>query len=241
MSSFSKKYPDILTKDDVKDILSVLPNERGISGIAEKCDLTRRTLYQLRKSNDIKQKTRLKILDACMETNPENTLKFLVERSKEKSVSVLMIYLSYIYKKAITRSVDEEFDKAFTDFIKTREKHFRLIEDDISDEIETMTMSLYTKALDYGIKPSLESIKTTKTSHIIDVIPYLIDDSRSGRFSAQEISEMYRVPLELTQRIDSYFEISTLREDKSGPSAATDVSPALEIKPLDSVILANST
>lgn len=190
------------------NILSILPRNGGISGIAEKCNITRRTIYQFEKSSDVRQKTRVKILDACMQTNPEKTLKFLVERSKEKSTSILMIYLSHLYKKVIGIDMSEEFDLALRDYMETREKHFGLISDEISDEVETMTKTLYTKALEYGIEPPLESVKTTKASHIVETIPYVINFVRSGGFPLEEISKTYGVPLEFTQQINSYFEVS---------------------------------
>lgn len=229
MSALAKKYSDLLTKEDVRNILSLLPEDRGISGIAEKCNVTRRTIYQFEKSRDVRAKTRIKILDACLQTNPDQTLKFLVERSKEKSASILMTYLSHLYKEAISTDMIKGFDVALRDFLETRERHFGLISDEISDEVETMTGTLYEKVLEYGVELPLESVRTTSTSHIIEVIPYIINEIRSGRFLEEDIARIYRVPLELTRRIGSSFESpdEKLKFDKYGETKTASLAATI--------------
>lgn len=201
--SLAMKYADMIAKEDAKYLLSSLLKAERLTKIARKCGLTRRTLYKLEERKDIRFKTKMKILRACIDASPNKTLGFLVGRSKDKTVSILMTYLSSLYTEAIQKTNAEEFKNALLSFLKARRRHFGLISDEIDSEVNTMLRFLEENALKFGIETSPEPLSTTKPEHLVRTIPFLINGLYLREENPRNLAKTYNVPLEWTQVISS--------------------------------------
>lgn len=201
--SLAKKYADMIAKEDAKYLLSSLLRAERLTEIARKCGLTRRSLYKLEERKDIRFRTKMKILRACIEASPNKTLGFLVRRSKDKTVSILMTYLSSLYTEAIQKTSAEEFRNALLSFLEARTRHFGLISDEIDSEVNTMLRFLEESALKFGIELPPEPLNTTKPEHLLRTIPFLINSLYLREENPKNLAKMYNVPLEWTQVISS--------------------------------------
>jgi len=194
--SLAKKYADLVDKEDLNYLVSSLPG--GISEISRRCKLTRRTLYRLQQEENIRQETKTKVLEACLETSPSETLRYLVRRSKDRSTSILLTCLSSIYENAVSARSAEEFKTCLDNFIEARSQHFGLISDEIEDEVSSMLRFLDEKASELTVELPVETLRTTKCSQLVETIPRLIQDIYAGR-TAEGLSKTYNVPVELTR------------------------------------------
>lgn len=201
--SLAKKYADLIAKEDAKYLLSSSFRAERLTEIARKCGLTRRTIYKLKERKDIRFRTKMKILRACIEESPNKTLGFLVRRSKDKTVSILMTYLSSLYTEAVQKTSTEEFRNALLSFLEARTKHFGLISDEIDSEVNTMLRFLEESALKFGIELLPESLSTIKPEHLMRTLPFLIKSLCLQEENPKNLAKMYNVPLEWTQVISS--------------------------------------
>jgi len=208
--TLAKKYADLADKEDLSYLVSFLPG--GISEISRRCKLTRRTLYRLQQEENIRQETKTKVLEACLETNPSQTLRYLLRRSKDKSASILLTYLSSIYQSAVTAKIPQAFKTGLDSFIEARREHFGLISDEIEDEVSSMLRFLDEKASELTVDLPVDTLQTTRCSHLLEIIPRVIQDIRVGRI-AEDLSKTYNVPVELTRVLsDSLVPLSRLEE-----------------------------
>jgi len=214
--NLARKYADLIGKEDLNYVISVLPG--GISEISRKCKLTRRTVYRLQQEENIKQETKIKLLDACLQTSPSETLRYLVRRSKDKTASITLTFLSSIYESAVSARSSEEFKTCLDNFIEARREHFGLISDEIEDEVSSMLRFLDEKASELAVELPVETFETTRCSQLVEAIPILIRDIYTGRHVAEDLSKTYNVPVEF---------IRTLADSLITPLIATQTKPDL--------------
>ncbi len=201
--TLSRKYADTLTKEEADYLVFSLLGAEKLSEIARRCGLTRRTLYKLKERKYIQSRTQLKILKASIEVSPSETFGFLVNRSKDKAASILMIYLSHLYSEAIQKTNADEFEDILSSFLKARAKHFGLISDELEGEVNTMLRYLEESALKFGIELPPEPLYTTKPQHLQRTFPFLVKSLYLGEETPESLAKMYSIPLEWTQSISS--------------------------------------
>lgn len=233
--SIAKKYADLVIKEDLEHFLSLLLREHNLVEVARKCRLTRRTIYKLERTANPRFKTKIGILKASIEENPSETLDFLLKRSKDKTVSVLMSYLSHLYSKTINAKQNPRaFAVASRRFLEARKEHFGLISDEIDDEVNTMLRFLDDIALELRIQLPPESIETTKPEHLLETIPYIIRDVYFGEQTPPDLAKTYNVSPEWTKVISTTLgEIAIVEkvkthETKPGPLVTATNAPAEE-------------
>ena len=236
--TLSKKYADTITKEEADYLVFSLLGAEKLSEIARRCGLTRRTLYKLKERKYIQSRTKMKILKASIEVSSNETFGFLVNRSKDKAASILMIYLSHLYSEAIQRTNAEEFKSILSSFLQARTKHFGLISDELESEVNTMLRYLEESALKFGIELPPEPLHTTKQEHLQRTFPFVVKSLYLGDETPKSLAKMYSIPLEWTQTISSTIgsialskiRVQEMKEPEFLPVAGAFTSGDFEVK-----------
>jgi len=199
--NLSKKYAEMLSREDTNYILFSLLGTTKITEMAKRSGLTRRTLYTLKERQFIQSKTKRKILEAALEINRDATFDFLLNRSKGQAANILMVFLSQLYYETLQKNNVEDFRNSLLNFLKTRAKNFGLVTDELDDEINTMLLFLEQKADLFGVELPPEPIETVKPTHLVATMPFLLNDLYFGEDTPQNLARTYNVPMEYTQSI----------------------------------------
>ncbi|RLG98944.1 hypothetical protein DRO19_03610 [Candidatus Bathyarchaeota archaeon] len=176
MAYIAEKYAPLLSKDDVIELFQRLQRlcRGNLSEACRRCGIQRKTTYDWMRAKSIKLSTKKKILKAMIETNTEQTINFLLSRSKEITVELLSTYLSYLYSEAMKEIIDPQyFLRIVKKFEKTKSDYVGLIWE-LEEEVEEMTYNLRERARDLKVSLPEEPIDTIRSTHLLEILPSVI-------------------------------------------------------------------
>jgi len=200
----AEKYAYLLQKEDVSQLFQELEKTHGsISKACRECGIVRKTKYDWNRTISLKLDTKKKVLKALMKINSEKILEYLLVRSKENTVDLLSINLSYLYEKAMAENIEERsFIQSIKRFEKIKNEHAGLIRE-IEEEIGDMSRFIREKALQLGVTLPPEPIDTFRPSHLLEMIPTVIDTIyyRQDFRNFAELAKDLHVPKELVETL----------------------------------------
>lgn len=173
-----RKFADILTSKDILELFRKLEVSLGsVTKAAQQCDLERKTIYDWRKTGNLKLPTKKKVLGALLEVNTEGTLDYMTKRSKETVSELLNIYLTTLYEQALETEIDRnKFQDILKKFEETREDNAGLIIDTQETEISNMLNSLVERALELKTAYDPQPPDVIKLSRLAAVLPMIINE-----------------------------------------------------------------
>jgi hypothetical protein len=154
--SIAKKYADSLQGRDIRELFEELERIHGsISKAAKACALERKTIYDWKRqavSDNLRTRTKRKVVSALLEQLPEHTMRFMIDRMISRTRELLDIYLSTIYENAMRERTPAEFLRIAQEFGKSNVKYGGLLAG--SREVETSGMidQLWHRAEEFGVK-----------------------------------------------------------------------------------------
>lgn len=204
-SILAEKYADLLSSEDVSKLFNNLEKALGSRTEAARiCRLERKTTYDWEKTDEIRLRTKRRVLRAFLDSLPEEALKFMTERSVEKSVDILRIFLSAIYEGALNEQISrEEFQRLTSKFEDIKRKYAGLILDNLEVEVGDMCRSLSEKGSDLGLTLPESPSDVVRLSKLSRVIPTLIRaiSVRTPLTADPEIAKDLNFPLEFVQSL----------------------------------------
>lgn len=209
MAYLAERYAHLLSKEDILELFHDLEEACGsLSEACRKCGIQRKTRYDWIDARSLKLSTKKKVLKALMEIEPEKTLDFLLARSKEITVELLSMNLSNTYAKAMAEGISpESFINTIQKFEETKNKHTGLIRE-LEEELGDMTHFIRERASTLNISLPAESIDTVRPSHMLEMIPIVVDAiSRRGFRSFSELATDLNVPEKLVQVMSEVIKI----------------------------------
>jgi len=202
MSYLIEKYAVSLSKDDVIELFRVLEEAYGgnVSKVCRECGIQRKTRYDWARALNIKLSTKKRILKMAIETDPEETLSFLLSRSKEAAVELLSAYLSHLYAKALVENIDpRSFIKVVKAMQKIQNEHSGLIWE-LEEEVGDMMSHIRERARALRVSLPEETVDTIKPSHLLEMIPSVVHEiTRRGIGRSSELARNLGIPERLVQ------------------------------------------
>ena len=204
MAYLAERYAHLLSKEDVLELFQDLVKayQENLSEACRKCGIQRKTAYDWARARSLRLSTKKKVLEALIKTKPERTLDFLLARSKETTVDLLSLNLSYVYTKAMAESTDpRSFVDAVKKFEKIKSKHIGLTWE-LEEEMGDMTYHLREKALTLQVPLATEFVDVIKPSQMLEMIPSVVSAISRRRFaSPSQLATDLKVPENLVQVI----------------------------------------
>jgi hypothetical protein len=199
-SIIAQKYANLLTMEDVVRLFKLLEDAVGNKVEAAKlCGLERKTTYGWEATNEVRLRTKKKVLTALVENLTEETLDFITKRSVETSVDILRTHLSVIYEKAMDERTDAStFLHLASKFEATKQKYAGLITDHLVIEVGNMSALIPEKASELKVPFTSAPINLLKISELSKLIPSLIKtvSAVSPCTSDNEIAKIFNLPEE---------------------------------------------
>lgn len=200
------KYAGILNEEMAKELFTMLEKKYGtIKVAAEKCDLTRKSIYDWNSlSDEIKFKTKKKVLSVALQEFPLETLEKLLTRTKASSIDILQAFLSTLYQKAMKTKDKDEFLKwanTFEDYIK---RYNGILHNELEYEVIEMQRELYLRSNDFKIKLFTTPPHLFDTKFLIENVPGLVESLfRYPEIdeTPEELAQKYKIPIEVIQSI----------------------------------------
>lgn len=205
MSTYlAKKYANILDGPDINYLFTLLEDETSRADAARICGIDRRTVYDWDNVNEIRLKTKVKILRAMLERDVIETLKYLLDKGIDNSLNIFTSLISYIYQKAMDININnDEFERLYNTFYDIRKKNSNLINKYKYDEIAEMEYILDFKAESLDIDVIKLSINDMNVEEIVTLLKPITENIPYGSTESDlnRISEEVKFPLEFIKNI----------------------------------------
>ena len=199
----AQKYAYLLTKEDTQHLFNTLAKVYGsIKNAALKCGIQRKTVYDWPRTADIRLITKTKILEASIKTKSDYTLRFLLERSEERTSEILYVMLTRFFERAMTPELDRRtFSALSKKFERLRKRHAGLIFEHLEEDVSDMSHLLHEKAENLQVSLPPPAIETMKSTQILELLPTIIKSLPEKETPAgyPELSAKFNVPLELVE------------------------------------------
>lgn len=202
------RYAGILTKEDVRQMFDALTERWGgnQSEATRQCSLPHKTPYDWEKAGYLKLDTKRKVLDACLRTDFISTLDYLLKRSTDRTVDILLTILSAIYARAMECNSNEQFVDLLDRFGNLRAANRGSISDHIDDEVNDMLWLLREKAEEFNVPLPQRSIEDLSARELLDALPLMSDMYLNNPQEASVGAEMLDFPRDTMVRLWSTFQ-----------------------------------
>lgn len=203
MAYLADKYAHLLSKDDLLELFSILERKCGSTSEAcRKCGIQRKTRYDWEGTASVRLSTSRKVLRAFIGNMPDETMAFLLSRSKEIAVELLSLNLSSSYSHAMEKGITRRrFNNAVRRFEELRSEHAGLAWE-LGEEIGDMIYHLRERASILNVPLPTESMEVIRPQSVLEMIPAVIDAlGRQGFQSPQRLAASLHTPLVLVQAV----------------------------------------
>lgn len=231
-SYLAEKYAYMLTKEDSLQLFKTLERVHGsVSRAARETGIQRKTAYDWPETGDVRLKTKIKILESSIKTNPEYTLNFLLERSEERASEILYVILTRLFERAMNEELDKRtFVAVARKLERMRKSHAGLIFEHIEEEVEDMSRLIRQRSYDLNVSLPPVAIETMKSTQVLEILPTIAKSIPEIQTPAGylEIARARNVPLELVTISSTVLQMARARfaEERERETA---VSPAEDV------------
>jgi hypothetical protein len=205
----TSKYASTLNTEDILHLFSIiLEKYKTIKKSTEKCDINRRSYYELKNRDYIQTNTKEKILKTAYEISPHKVLDYLLKRYMDDSLEILYINLVKLYEEAIEETDINLLKQILNDYNKIKKEYESLIIDSLQQEVQDQILHLHEKAevenINWGpIKPSLY-----KSNQLAMIIPLIFRELIRGE-KPQILSDRFNTSIELVDALESIRKIES--------------------------------
>jgi succinate dehydrogenase flavin-adding protein (antitoxin of CptAB toxin-antitoxin module)/uncharacterized protein YuzB (UPF0349 family) len=199
----TSNYAPTLNADDVINLFSIIREEyKTIKKSTEKCDITRRSYYELENRDYIQTNTKEKILKTAYETSPHRVLDYLLKRFMDDSLEILYVNLVKIYEEAIEEVDIKLLKQILEEYNKIQKEYESLIVDNLQQEVQDQIIHLREKAkiedINWDpIKPSLY-----KSNQLAFLLPLVFGELMRGE-EPKKLSDRFSISKELVDALES--------------------------------------
>jgi hypothetical protein len=212
------RYAPTLSNYDIKNLLQRLLKITGnVAATAKAANIKRKTYYDILKNkSDAKQKTKSKVLQACLERDSEATIEFLVEKNEIAYQELLQRYLALIYDEVTAQTNPEKVSALNTKLDKFIRSHIGSINDTKVIQINELLQSINAKSNSIGVAGIPAEISFSKPEILSQKFIDLIKIFRNGStMNCKEIANTLTLPEEF---VDKACNIYIYMPEKSAPS-----------------------
>ena len=190
-------YAGVLTKGDILQLFDGLVTTLGgnRSEAARRIDITNKATYDWRDAKYIKFDTKCKVLAATLETNFLETIEFLLNRSGDRTVDILMTVLNTIFNEAMETESKSLFSNLIDKFDTIRRLYRGIVIDRLNDEVSEMLFTLESKANTLGLPFPEKSISDISAQQLIDVLPLLVMEFKRNPGAPEIAASKLRFPV----------------------------------------------
>lgn len=190
-------YAGMLTKGDVLQLFDGLVTTLGDnrSKAARRIDITNKATYDWRDAKYIKFDTKCKVLAASLEESFLETIEFLLNRSGDRTVDILMTVLNTIFNEAMETESKSLFSNLIDKFDTIRRLYRGIVIDRLNDEVSEMLFTLESKANTLGLPFPEKSISDISAQQLIDVLPLLVMEFKRNPGTPEIAATNLRFPV----------------------------------------------
>lgn len=226
-SYLAQKYAPLLTKEDTQQLFKTLAKLYGsIKNAALKCGIQRKTIYDWPDVADVKLTTKTKILETSIRAKSDYTLRFLLERSEDRTSELLYVMLTRFYERAMTPELDQRtFVAIAKKFERLRKRHAGLIFEHLEEEVADMSHLIRDRAKDLQASLPPPAIETMKSGQILELLPAIVKSlpEKETPTGHLELSVKFNVPIELIEFSSTIWQIARAPYVQRRESATTEL------------------
>ncbi|MCL2134822.1 MAG: hypothetical protein FWH37_04610 [Candidatus Bathyarchaeota archaeon] len=200
-----ERYAQTLTKQDVKLLFERLKKEHkgNVVEASNMANIQRKTVYDWdNNTDDVKLSTKKKILSANLQTNPYETIKFLVEKNANDYRELLGRYIAMLSDEIQSANTSKKINQLCPELNDLLLSHIGAIHDSKLIDIDDVISNVNEKCNSVGIKGITESITLFEPTAIsAKIIQLLTLIGERSIFQCEQLSHKTGLPIDFVTEV----------------------------------------
>ena len=197
------RYSQSLTKYDVQELFERLVEIKGnnVTAATREAGIQRKTVYDWENnSEDIRNSTKRKVLDASLKNDLHRTIEFLVRKNAMNHHEILERYISMSCDEIMSINDPQEFQRRTMLFEKFIKSNSGAIHDTKTIPIEEMIDSINQKSTSLGVKGIAKDINLISPLILSQKFIHLLEIFDVKTMFKGEIADKLDLPKEFVER-----------------------------------------